>query len=90
MEAAAKNKAVGLYNMVYKENISKYNLLKLFNKYFRDNQININEKSDVVSNKTLVRTNFDFDYIIPDYETMISEMAQWVQKYKKLYPHYNL
>lgn len=90
MEAAAEKKAVGLYNMVYKENISKYSLLKLFNKYFRNNQINIVEKSDIVSDKTLVRTNFDFDYIIPDYETMIAEMAEWVKRHKSLYPHYNL
>lgn len=90
MEAAAEAKATGLYNMVHKENISKYDLLRLFNKYFRNNQIEILKNTDVISNKTLRRTNFDFDYIIPDYEQMIAEMAQWIYNHKELYPHYNL
>ena len=90
MEAAAKTKATGLYNMVHSKNISKADLLKLFNKYFRNNEIVINEIEGLVADKTLVRTNFDFDYIIPDYETMISEMADWVYKHKNLYSHYNL
>lgn len=90
MEAAAVNKVTGLYNMVYKENISKCELLKLFNKYFRDDSIIIKENHTIVSDKTLIRTNFNFDYIIPDYETMVSEMAAWVKAHKELYPHYNL
>ena len=90
METAARQKATGLYNMVYKENISKCELLKLFNKYFRNNSIKINENSDIISDKTLVRTNFKFDYIIPSYEEMISDMAKWVKNHKELYPHYNL
>ena len=65
-------------------------MLKLFNKYFRNNEIKINEVDGLVADKTLVRTNFDFDYIIPDYETMVREMAQWVMAHKELYPHYNL
>lgn len=90
MEAAAREKAVGLYNMVYKNNISKYNLLRLFNKYFRNGSVDITETNDLVADKTLVRTNFDFDYKVPDYETMISEMAEWVKKHHTLYPHYDL
>lgn len=90
MERAAEEKVSGLYNMVYKENISKYDLLGLFNKYFRDNKINIEPCEDVTADKTLVRTNFEFDYIIPDYEKMVFEMSEWVKKHKELYPHYNL
>ena len=62
----------------------------MFNKYFRDGKIEIAEKNDIVSDKTLVRTNFTFDYIIPSYEVMVSEMAEWVKAHKELYPHYNL
>lgn len=90
MEAAATQRATGLYNMVHKTNISKADLLKLFNKYFRNNEIEINEVDGLVADKTLVRTNFKFDYIIPDYETMVCEMAQWTMSHKELYPHYNL
>lgn len=90
MEQAAIKGVTGLYNMVHKENISKADLLRLFNKYFRNNELNITDKDDIVADKTLIRTNFEFDYIIPDYETMVAEMAQWVQEHKQLYPHYNL
>lgn len=42
MEAAAKEKAYGLYNTVPDYSISKYDLLQLFNKYFRDGRVVIN------------------------------------------------
>ena len=90
MEQAAKEHITGLYNMVYKENISKYDLLMLFNKYFKGGKTVINAYDGAQADKTLVRTNFDFDYIIPDYEKMVSDMADWVKKHKELYPHYNL
>jgi len=39
MEVAAKEKAYGLYNAVPDTSISKYDLLKLFNKYLRKDRI---------------------------------------------------
>jgi dTDP-4-dehydrorhamnose reductase len=90
MEHAARVKAAGLYNMVYKEPISKYDLLVLFNKYLRDNELNIEPYDGIVSNKSLKRTRFDFDYIIPDYEEMVFEMAEWMRAHKQYYPHYNI
>jgi len=40
--------------------------------------------------KSLKRTRFDFDYIIPDYEIMISELSEWTKKHNNLYTHYCL
>ena len=90
MEQAAKKRASGLYNMVYSEPISKYDLLKLFNKYMRNNELNIEPFDGFVADKSLKRTRFDFDYTVPDYETMVSEMAEWIMNHKDYYPHYNL
>ena len=90
MEAAAKERAHGLYNMVPDSNISKYELLKLFNHYLRNDELMIHPVQGVTADKTLVRTRFDFDYRIPDYETMISELASWIGRHKELYPHYKL
>ncbi len=90
MEAAAKKKAVGLINMVYKENISKYELLRLFNHYVRNDEVEVKPFDGFSADKTLVRTNFDFDYEIPDYETMVAEMAEWIRNHRELYPHYQL
>lgn len=90
MEAAAKEKAHGLYNTVPTYSISKYDLIGLFNKYIRDGKVQINLVDGVVADKSLKRTNWNWSYKIPDYETMICEMSEWIFKHKELYPHYNL
>lgn len=88
MEYAALTRAHGLVNAVPDKAISKYELLKLFNKYLRNNKLIINPIEGVVADKSLKRANFEMDYIIPDYETMIKELAIWINKHKELYPHY--
>lgn len=90
MEVAATQRATGLYNTVPKDNISKYDLLCLLNKYLRNDSIKINKVDGICADKSLKRTKFDFDYLIPDYEVMVSEMAEWVKAHKDLYPHYDL
>ena len=90
MEAAAKEKAHGLYNTVPDHPVSKYDLLCLFNCYFRKGKITINPIDGAKVDKSLKRTRFDFPYIIPDYDSMVSELADWMTKHKELYPHYRL
>jgi dTDP-4-dehydrorhamnose reductase len=90
MEVAARQKAHGLYNTVPKEPISKYDLLKLLNHYLRDDALTIVPSDALAADKSLCRTRFDFEYIIPDYETMIRELAVWTKSHKDMYPHYLL
>lgn len=90
MEAAAKEKAHGLYNTVPDHSISKCELCGLFNKYLRNNELTIHPVEGVNADKSLKRTHFEFGYLIPDYETMVAEMAEWIFKHKEMYPHYNL
>ncbi|MBE7091651.1 MAG: SDR family oxidoreductase [Clostridiales bacterium] len=90
MEVAAKEKASGLYNTVPDHSISKYDLLKLFNHYFKNDSVKINAIKGVNADKSLKRTKYEFGYLIPDYEVMIAELASWVKEHKKMYPHYNL
>lgn len=90
MEAAAKERASGLYNIVPDHPISKYDLLRLFNKHLRKNSIQIFPVEGVKADKSLKRTRYDFAYIIPDYEVMVSELADWVIRHKNMYPHYGL
>lgn len=89
-EKAALQRANGLYNMVPDRNISKYDLLKLFNHYFRNDAVLIHPYDGVAVNKTLIRTRFEFDAAVPDYETMICELADWMKAHSGLYPHYAL
>ena len=90
MEVAAKERAHGLYNTVPDHSISKYDLLRLFNKHLRNNELTINPIEGINADKSLKRTRFEFSYLIPDYETMVSELAKWVKDHKGLYPHYPL
>ena len=90
MEEAVKQRANGLVNAVPSEPITKYELLKLFNKHLRGNSLVINPVDGVTADKSLVRTNFEFDYLIPDYERMVREMADWMRAHRSLYPHYDI
>ena len=90
MEAAAQEKAHGLYNTVPDHSISKYDLLQLFNHYLRDDKITINPIEGINADKSLKRTRYEFNYLIPNYETMVSDLAEWTKKHKDMYPHYGL
>lgn len=90
MEVAAKEKAHGLFNTVPDRSISKCDLLGLFNKYIRKEKVTIVPVNKMAANKSLKRTRWEFDYKIPDYEQMVSELADWIYAHKSLYPHYNL
>ena len=91
IENAVIQKIYGLYNMVPSKSISKYDMLLLFNKYLREEPVEIIPESNFTVDKSLIRTNFKkFCYSIPDYEVQIKELGSWMQKHKKLYPHYQL
>jgi dTDP-4-dehydrorhamnose reductase len=88
MEKAIEDNLTGLYNLVNNTTISKYDLLKLFNKELRDNQIQINEENKFIIDKTLINTRTDFDFIVPSYENMVLEMKEWIDTHPNFYNHY--
>lgn len=90
MEVAAEEDVAGLVNMVPPESISKYDLLRLFNKYLRGGSVEIESDERVQLDKTLVRTNFDSSYRPRNYLKQIDEMANWIRAHAEFYPHYKL
>lgn len=90
MEHMALCDAVGLVNMVPKQNISKYRLLVLFNHYFKDDKLQIIPSDKLSLDKTLIRTNHYGGFIPKSYEEQIREMAEWVRAHENLYPHYGV
>lgn len=88
MDAAIKENLTGLYNLVNNESICKYDLLKLFNRYFRDDKISIFPNERLQLDKSLRRKRNDFSFIVPSYEQQIKEMSEWTIAHKDLYPHY--
>lgn len=88
MHRALQTDFAGLYNLVNNESISKYDLLGLFNKHFRNNALTI-EKSDTLQlDKSLRHRRSDFDFTVPSYEQMVIEMKEWIDTHKELYPLY--
>lgn len=90
MEKVAMERINGLYNAVPDESISKYELLMLFNKYLRVNQIKIFPSDQLIIDKSLKRRREGFDLKIPDYETMVIELGNWLKKHSDLYPQYEV
>lgn len=88
MEKAIEENLCGLYNLVNNISISKYDLLVLFNKYFRNNKLTILKNDDLKSDKSLRNTRKDFSFAVPSYEQMVQEMKEWVDAHPNLYPHY--
>ena len=88
MEQALKENLTGLYNLVNNESISKYHLLQLFNKYFRDSKVDIYPNDKLQLDKSLRRKRNDFSFVVPSYEQQIAEMSEWCNKHKEIYPHY--
>ena len=41
-------------------------------------------------NKSFVDTRKEKSYKIPNYETMVEEMKEWMLNHQELYKHYNL
>jgi dTDP-4-dehydrorhamnose reductase len=88
MEKAAIDKLTGLYNLVNNNTISKYDLLHLFNKFCRADELIIKTSEQVALNKSLINRRQDFDLIVPSYEEMVAEMWAWVEDHRSLYTHY--
>jgi dTDP-4-dehydrorhamnose reductase len=88
MEAAAKVNLTGIYNLVNNTSISKLDMLKLFNKYFKYGFLNIVPSDAVVINKSLINNRNDFSFVIPSYEQMIGEMKEWIDTHETMYHHY--
>lgn len=90
METALKENLTGLYNLVNNQSISKFDLCSLFNRYFRNGEVEIYSDDKLQLDKSLRRKRNDFTFVVPSYEQQIKEMREWVDSHKDLYPHYNI
>lgn len=88
MEKGIQENLTGIYNLVNNTSISKYDLLKLFNKYFKNNSIEIKPYENFKVDKSLRCGRNDFSFVVPTYEQMVKEMYEWVVSNNELYPDY--
>ena len=90
MLAAAERGLTGLYHYVPNENISKYDMLRLFAEVTGKTDVNIIPVDEPRIDKSLVNTRRDFDREIPGYRDMFETMFRWMREHAALYPHYGL
>ena len=88
MEQAIYEDLTGLYHLVNNKYINKFELLNLFNRYFKSNSIHIIKDESICIDKSLINLRGDFLFEVPSYEEMIADMQEWIMSHKHLYPHY--
>lgn len=87
IKRAISENLTGLYHLVNDDKISKYNLVTIFNEVFHKN-LGINPYDGYKVDKSLINTRRDFAFKVNSYELMISDMKNWIESNKELYPHY--
>ena len=89
MEQAYNENLTGVFHLSNNDSISKFELLNLFNKYFRNKKLIITPSEQLQLDRLLVCTRSDdFSFKVPSYEQMIIEMKSWVDAHKEVYPFY--
>lgn len=84
IEDAIEKDVKGL-KVISREKISKYDLLKLFNEIFKNNNFVINESADYKSDKSLISIREDYTYQVPSYKQMLLEIKSWMEDKSYLY-----
>lgn len=76
----------GLIHIGSGEHLSKFDLLKLVGEIFgKDTEVLPEESASC--DRTL-KSERSFEYSPPDYETMIKELKEWIDRHHELYPHF--
>ena len=86
---AIDNEITGLYHVTNNSSISKYDLLKLFQKYTKKD-ISIKPLDEKNVDKSFIDTRLLIDYKIPSYEKMISDMVSLIANNRPLYYQYKV
>lgn len=87
IELLLQQNAHGLFQAAPLESISKYDLIRLFEKYFPGERTIIKVDNNRVD-KSLQPYWGGYDIRIKDYEQQVAEMKQWIDKHPVLYPTY--
>jgi dTDP-4-dehydrorhamnose reductase len=79
----------GLYHVTNNSSISKYDLLKLFQKYTKED-IDIKPVDGKNVDKSFIDTRLLMNYKIPSYDQMISDMIRLIANNRFLYSQYRI
>ena len=74
----------GLWHCVPAAPITKFDLLKLMNEFFRESTIKVNEVPGLPHDRSLINDR-PAAWRVPDYLDMLSELQEWVLEHQNLY-----
>lgn len=87
IEQMSSGEFAGLYHVVPKESISKYELLKIFNEVLRNGELEIVPDDSVEADKSLIGSEEAVKKLdISDYRKMIIELKEWIENKEFIYP----
>ena len=89
VECAIRKGMTGLYHVTNNSSISKYDLIKLFQKH-TGKDIDILAVDGKKTDKSFLDTRNLLDYKIPSYDQMVSEMVELIRNNNSLYSQYNI
>lgn len=78
----------GLYNIVSKEKINKYDLLNILKSVFKKDNIKVYAEIRMKSDRSLITKRDDLHYNIKSYNEMIKELYNWMKLHPKYYQRY--
>lgn len=84
IDVAIENNIIGLVHLSNGFPISKYNLLLLFKKIFKSDDIVILPFEGLQCDKSIAKSEL-FLYEVPSYEEMLREMLEWMILHKDIY-----
>ncbi|ANS75574.1 NAD(P)-dependent oxidoreductase [Paenibacillus yonginensis] len=71
----------GLIHLAHPEKVSKHDLLKLMQEIWDKQDVDILPERETVLDRTLVSTRSDAALDLPNYSTMLSELAKWMKQH---------
>jgi len=80
IESTIKHNITGLYHLASIEKISKYELLTLIQEIFEKKDVEIIPDSNFILDRTIKNTRGDFQYKVPSYKEMLTELKEWMSK----------
>ena len=89
VECAIRKGMTGLYHVTNNSSISKYDLIKLFQKH-TGKDVDILAVDGKKTDKSFLDTRNLLDYKIPSYDQMVSEMVELIRNNNSLYSQYNI
>jgi len=86
VKAAILQDLTGLHHLVNEEKINKFDLLNLLKLTF-NKDILIESNDNYKVDKSLIKTNHNFNYTVPSYKKMLEDSKNWIILHRHLYKY---